>query len=121
MTALAPYRSLLLGLFYTPKSENDKYARHIRSSAGIAIFAGQAADKAHWVEVGRCYERFALQATALGIRNAHLNQPVEVASLRPHFAAAIGLTGQRPDLVVPFGRGPAMPSSLRRPVQAVLV
>jgi len=105
----------------TAKGENDKYARQVRSSAGIAVFVGQAADKAHWVEVGRCYERFALQATALGIRNAFLNQPVEVAALRPPFATALGLGGQRPDLVVRFGRGPAMPRSLRRPVEAVLV
>lgn len=105
----------------TPKGENDKYARQVRSSAGIAVFVGQAADKAHWVDVGRCYERFALQATALGIRNAFLNQPVEVAALRPPFAAALGLTGQRPDLVVRFGRGPVLPRSLRRPVEAVLV
>ncbi|MBB1075927.1 Tat pathway signal protein, partial [Rhodoferax sp. 4810] len=112
---------LAFGAFFTPKSENDKYARQIRSSAGIAVFVGQTADKAHWVEVGRCYERFALQATALGIRNAFVNQPVEVAALRPQFAAALGLGGQRPDLVVRFGRGPAMPTSLRRPVAAVLV
>lgn len=105
----------------TAKGENDKVARQIRSSAGIAVFVGRAADKAHWVDVGRCYERFALQATALGIRNAMVNQPVEVASIRPAFAAAVGLAGRRPDLVVRFGRGPAMPSSLRRPVQAVLV
>jgi hypothetical protein len=106
---------------FTPKGENDKYAQQVRSSAGIAVFAGLAVDKAHWVEVGRCYERFALQATALGIRNAFLNQPVEVAALRPPFAAALGLTGQRPDLVVRFGRGPVLPRSLRRPVEAVLV
>ena len=112
---------LAFGMFFTPKSENDKYARQIRNSAGIAVFVGQAADKAHWVDVGRCYERFALQATALGIRNAFLNQPVEVVSVRPQFAAAVGLTGQRPDLVLRFGRGPALPPSLRRPVQAVLV
>ena len=105
----------------TAKGENDKVARQVRSSAGIAVFVGQSADKAHWVEVGRCYERFALQATALGIRNAFLNQPVEVAALRPPFAAALGLSGQRPDLVVRFGRGPVLPRSLRRPVEAVLV
>jgi hypothetical protein len=106
---------------FTPKAENDKYARQVRSSAGLAVFVGLAADKAHWVDVGRCYERFALQATALGIRNAFLNQQVEVAALRPPFAAALGLTGQRPDLVVRFGRGPVLPRSLRRPVEAVLV
>jgi hypothetical protein len=112
---------LAFGWFYTPKSENDKCARQIRSSAGIAVFVGQSADKAHWVDVGRCYERFALQATAMGIRNALINQPVEVAAMRPPFAAALGLKGRRIDLVVRFGRGPTMPSSLRRPVAAVLV
>ena len=112
---------IAFGWFFTPKGEGDKYARQIRSSAGIAVFVGQTADKPHWVDVGRCYERFALQATALGIRNAFLNQPVEVKAVRSPFAAAIGLDGQRPDLVVRFGRGPKLPPSLRRPVQAVLV
>ena len=106
---------------FTPKGENDRYARQVRSSAGIAVFVGEVADKAHWVEVGRCYERFALQATALGIRNAFPNQPVEVAAVRPPFAAALGLAGQRPDLVVRFGRGPTLPRSLRRPVDSVMV
>jgi hypothetical protein len=112
---------LAFGWVFTTQGENGKYARQIRSAAGIAVFVGQVADKAHWVDVGRCYERFALQATALGIRNAMLNQPVEVPSARLPFAAAVGLAGQRPDLVVRFGRGPALPRSLRRPVQAVLV
>ena len=111
--------NLLFGMFFTAKSENDKYAAHIRSSAGIAIFISEANDKAHWIEAGRCYERFALQAEALGIRNAFLNQPVEAAVLRPKFAIALGIGSLRPDLVVRFGRGPGMPRSLRRPVQAV--
>jgi hypothetical protein len=112
---------MLFNLFFTPKAENDKYAKHLRSSAGVAVFVGQAADKANWVEVGRACERFALQAAALGIRNAFVNQPVEVASLRPQFASALGLGALRPDLVVRFGRGPKLPASLRRPVQSVLV
>lgn len=108
-------------LLFRPKGENDKLARQMRSSSGIAVFVGQSADKEHWIKVGRSYERFALQATALGIRNAHVNQPVEVEAVRPQFAAALGLTGQRPDLVLRFGRGPTLPASLRRPVQDVLV
>lgn len=111
---------LMFGLFFTPKAENDKYARNLRSSAGVAVFVGQTADKAHWVEVGRSYERFALQSAAIGVRNAFINQPVEVAALRPQFASHLGLNGQRPDLVVRFGRGARLPPSLRRPVQAVL-
>jgi hypothetical protein len=109
------------GWFFKVNSENDKYARQIRSSGGIAVFAGRAADKANWVEVGRCYERFALQATALGVRNAFVNQPVEIAAIRPLFASAIGLAGRRPDLVARFGHGTTMPQWLRRPVAAVLL
>jgi hypothetical protein len=100
---------------------DPRYARQVRNSAGIAVFIGQQVEPAHWVDVGRCYERFALQATALGVRNAFLNQPVEVGTVRPQFASWSGVPGKRPDLVVRSGRGPTMPSSLRRPVDAVLV
>ena len=113
--------SLLFSALFRTGKENDKYAKHVRSSAGIAVFVSEANNKAHWVEAGRCYERFALQATALGIRNAFLNQPVEVATLRPQFATFLGVSTHRPDLVVRFGRGPEMPRSLRRPVEAVIV
>jgi len=113
--------SLLFSLFFTPKSDNDKYAKHVRSSAGIAIFVSDTPGPAQWMEVGRCYQRFALQSAALGIRNAMLNQPVEVPALRPQFAAFLGVGTHRPDLVVRFGRGPKLPSSLRRPLEAVLV
>lgn len=107
----------MFGAFFTEKGENDKVAKHVRNSAGIAVFVGPANDQAGWIAVGRACERFALQATALGVRTAHLNQPIEVASLRPDFANVLGVDGRRPDLVVRFGRGP----TLRRPLQAVLV
>lgn len=113
--------SPLFPAFFRTDSENDKYAKHIRSSSGIAVFVSDANDKAHWIEAGRCYERFALQAAALGIRNAFLNQPVEVSTLRPQFASFLDVGERRPDLVVRFGRGPLMPRSLRRPQDAVLV
>lgn len=119
-TAPAWLGSLLFDAFFTEQAESDKYARQVRSAAGIAVFVSERDDRAHWIEAGRCFQRFALQATALGVRSAHLNQPVELASLRPAFGAFLGIAGGRPDLVIRFGRGPAMPRSLRRPLDAVL-
>ena len=112
--------SLMFRLFFTEKAENDKYARQLRSSAGVAVFVGRSARPAHWVAVGRAYQRFALLATSLGIRNAFVNQPIEVPSLREQFAQWLGMEDVRPDLVVRFGRGPQMPPSLRRPIDAVI-
>ena len=113
--------NVLFKFFYTAAAENQKIAKQLRSSAGVAIFSCKIDDKPHWLEIGRAYQRFALQATALGIRNALINQPVEVASLRQSFASFLGIGGRRPDLVVRFGYGAEMPRSLRRPIDAVLV
>lgn len=107
--------------FFTKDAENAKYRDHIRSSAGVAVFIGDKADPLHWIKVGMSFERFALQATALGIRNAHINQPIEVPQVRPEFARWLGMPDVRPDLVVRFGRAPAMPMSLRRPVEDVII
>ena len=113
--------SPLFEVLVTDKGENDKYAEQVRSSSGIAVFVSSVDDKAHWLQAGRCYERFALQATSMGIRNAMLNQTVEVPLMRRELADFLGLKGGRPDLVVRFGRGNTMPQSLRRPLDAVLI
>jgi hypothetical protein len=107
---------------YVVSPENDKFARQVTSSAGIAVFVSDRDDAVHWVEVGRCYERFALQATALGVKNAFVNQPVEEADIRPLFQEALALEGARADLVVRFGRtDQEMPKSLRRPLEEVVI
>lgn len=111
----------LFDAFFTAEAENDKYARQLASSSGVAIFAGDRADPAHWIAVGRASQRFALAATAAGLRCAYVNQPVEVPALRRDLARLAGFPDRRPDLVLRFGRGPALPWSPRRPVRTVLV
>lgn len=113
--------SMLFNLFFTRKMENDRYAKHVRGSAGIAIFASETPCPEQWVEVGCCCERFALRSAASGVRNRMLNQPVEVSTLCPQFAGFPNIGKRRPDPVARFGRGPKLPSPLRRPMQAVLV
>jgi len=79
-----------------------------------------SADPAHWVQAGRSYQRFALQATALGIKHAFVNQPVEVPVVRGQLASYLGIGDRRPDLVIRFGSAGEMPFSLRRSVDQVL-
>lgn len=111
---------LVFDWVFRAEAENDKYARQLRSSSGVAVFVSERADRDHWVRAGRACQRFALQATALGLKHALVNQPVEVPRLRPDLASLVGMPGRRPDLVMRFGFGPALPLSPRRPVEAVL-
>jgi nitroreductase len=111
----------LFDLVFTVDAENKKYARQIDTSPGIAVLVAARSDPEHWVQAGRACQRFALQATALGLKTAHINQPAEVPELRADLAALVGLPGRRPDIVMRFGRAPAMPMSARRPVDAVMV
>jgi hypothetical protein len=111
---------LFMRFAFSADSQNRKDIRNIDSSGALVVLYSEADDPAHWVEAGRCYQRLALQAAALDLRTAFINQPVEVAALRPRFARALGIGDRRPDLVVRIGRGPAMPRSLRRPVRDVL-
>lgn len=108
-----------LDLFLTAKSESEKYVRQMQSSSGIAVFVGAKEDREHWTLVGRACQRFSLQATALGLKHAFVNQPVEVPSLRPELAALVGLSGRRPDIVMRFGHGTNLPFSARRPARIV--
>lgn len=110
----------LLRFVFTESGENKKYREQIASSAGILVLSTDANDRRHWIAAGRACQRFALQATALGLKYAFINQPVEVPELRPQFAAYLGLGVRRPDLVLRFGYGPSLPRSLRRPPEQVI-
>ncbi|MBW8366847.1 MAG: nitroreductase family protein [Arenimonas sp.] len=110
----------LFKLFFKEKTENDKYARQLRSAAGLAVFSADKDDPEHWLRVGQACQRFALQATALGMKHAFLNQPAEVPSLRAELAALAGFPGRRPNLLMRFGYGPGLPYSLRRSAASVI-
>jgi nitroreductase len=110
----------MFGFVFKPQAEQDRYARQVRSSAGLAVVVSARDEPAQWVQAGRSCQRMALQATALGVRHAFLNQPVEVAATRSELQALLGLGDRRPDLLLRYGYAPPMPRSLRRPVSDVL-
>ena len=51
-----------------PHPEASDAAEQIRSSSGLVVFVPETDDRAGWVAAGRAYQRFALQATAIGVR-----------------------------------------------------
>ncbi len=103
-----------------PQQQAEADAEKLRSSAGVVVVTSVTDDKTAWVRTGQVYERLALQMTALDIRSAFVNQPVEVADLRSQFQRAVGLNASLPQLLVRYGYADLMPRSLRRPVEQVL-
>jgi hypothetical protein len=112
---------IIFSLVFKKDAENRKLAKQLRSSGGLAVFVSETEDPEGWIQVGRSFERFALQATVLGIRHAHVNMPIEVPAVRPAFADWLGIPGRRPDLVIRFGKAAPMPMSIRRPLDSVIV
>lgn len=104
-----------------PEQQAEIDAKKLRSSAAAVVITSEMDSKAAWVRAGQVYERLALQTTALGIQSAFLNQPIEVSQLRPQFQGALGLGSAQPQLLVRLGYAEAMPRSLRRPVEQVLI
>src|SRR5262245_25338114 len=104
-----------------PQQQADADAKKVRSSPGAVVVASESDDKTSWVRTGQVYERLALKLTSLNIKSAFLNQPIEVAEVRSQFQSAMRLGGSVPQLLVRFGYADAMPRSLRRPIEQVLV
>jgi hypothetical protein len=104
-----------------PQQQADADAAKFRTSPIAVVVASESDDKVSWVRTGQVYERLALKMTSLNIKSAFLNQPIEVSSLRGQFQSAIGLGSSLPQLLVRFGYADAMPRSLRRPVEEVLI
>ena len=104
-----------------PQAQADADAKKLRSSSGAVVVVSESEDKTAWVRTGQVYERMALKMTSLNIKSAFLNQPIEVEEVRSQFQNAMGLGTAKPQLLVRFGYADAMPQSVRRAVEDVLM
>lgn len=111
----------LVGWLLSGRAQARSDRRALASSPAVAVIVAAGSGPAVWVAAGRASQRLQLQATALGLASAFLNQPVEVPALRPRLDALLGLSGGvTAQLILRLGRGPRVPFSLRRPVAEVL-
>ncbi|WP_093409802.1 hypothetical protein [Salegentibacter flavus] len=105
--------------FVSASSEAKRWKKQIEASAGFALFTVEKNDVAHWVLLGRAFQRFGLTATQLNISHAHVNMPCEEIQVRNKMARQFKLTGH-PLLLIRLGYSKKMPYSYRRPLADVL-
>lgn len=112
---------LFFNLFDTPKKEAKNAIDLVRSSSLLLMFVALNNDKENWINIGRSYQRMALEATELGIKHAHVNMPCEELSVRKKLKEKFGLINEEPMLLIRLGYSGSLPKSLRRPVGEVMV
>lgn len=73
-----------------------------------------------WLNAGQALQRVLLVATAQGFHASFLNQPIEVARLRPALGALSNHKGY-PQILLRMGRGRPAKHTPRRPLEEVLM
>jgi hypothetical protein len=100
------------------KSQVMKDRRLTEGSPVVAVLGSDNDTPSDWLATGQALSAVLLTARSEGVWGAFMNQPVEVAELRPHLAELIrGL----PQIVLRMGYGPDVPPTPRRDGSRVLV
>lgn len=91
----------------------------IEASPLLAVLGTDADTTADRLAAGQALSRVLLRATQDEVSASFLNQPIEVAELRPRVAELAGRSGV-PQLVLRLGYGPEAKATRRRPVAEIL-
>jgi Nitroreductase family len=102
----------------------ERVAAHDRESAHeaplLTVLSTRGDSVEHWLHAGQALERMLLSAQTQGVQASFLNQPIQVAQLRPKLRA---LTGDEsvPQMLIRWGVPlEQIPSTPRRAVDAVM-
>lgn len=106
--------------FNSGEKEAKKCEDAIRNSSGLVLFISEDNSKQNWINIGRSFERFALKATQLGLKHAHLNMPCEELEVRKKLRKYLGLPKEQPLLLLRIGYSDPLPKSFRRNVEEVI-
>lgn len=109
-------------LFRTFDWGQGQAAKDRQLAAGSPLLAVLGTDSdtpRAWMDAGQALQHVLLQACAAGVSASYLNQPIEVAELRPRLRDLLGVTGF-PQLLLRMGYGPDLKPTPRRPLHDVI-
>lgn len=97
--------------------KDEVFALH---APALGVLSTPGDERGDWMAAGQALERVLLTAAAVGVQAGYLNQPCQVAALRPRLRELAGSEGE-PQLVLRFGHPLGEPPPhRRRPVAEVL-
>lgn len=116
----APVTRLVVRSFDVGRRTGRKDEELAESSPLLAVIHTRSDNPAEWLSTGQALERVLLIAASEGIQASYLNQPCQVAALRPRLQEVLGIPGL-PQVVLRMGY-PAgqVKRAPRRPVETVL-
>ena len=91
----------------------------LRSAGALVLLCAPKRDQVQWLMGGQAWERFALQATTLGLALQPVSAPIELERYRAPLLRAFGAAGEEPLLLVRLGRAKNPAATTRRSVALV--
>lgn len=98
-------------------AKDEEIALH---SPVLAVLGTDKDDVVSWLAAGQALQNVLLRARVEEIWASYLNQPIEVESLRPQLAAAVGTDGC-PQILMRMGYGADVAPAPRRTIQEVVI
>ncbi len=115
----APVAQLVVRTFDMGGGVGAKDRELAEASPLLAVLGTDIEDPRAWVQAGQALQRVLLVACQHGLQASYLNQPIQVASLRPKVQNLVG--GGFPQILIRFGHPlEEVPNAPRRPVEDLI-
>lgn len=117
---VAPIAQAIVRTFDMGNGVGAKDSQLADHSPVLAVLGTQGDSPTDWLKAGQALERILLSACGAGLQASYLNQPIQIASLRPKLQHAIGATGF-PQILLRIGFPvEELPAAPRRSLSAVI-
>lgn len=111
---------LIVRSFDWGKGQAAKDEQLVLGSPLLAVLKTKTDTQTDWLNTGRALAKILLTLTHYELSASFLNQPIEVADLRPALKQHLGGDGD-PQIVLRIGYGPGVKPTPRRPVDQIVI
>lgn len=118
---VAPFAQAVVRSFDMGGGIGAKDRELAEGSPLLAVLATSGDAPGDWLQAGEALQRLLLTGCLAGLQASYLNQPIQIAALRPKLQQVLGIDAV-PQLLLRLGYPKeSVPAAARRPLEAVLL